>query len=106
MDMPSHRIRIGYSGGRDEASSSISALIDQPSRLARRQYWIIVIVPAATIAIGLLYLLVTPSQYTATATLLIDGSTLRVMQNQLQPQADIPLDTLQAGSLRRERAVG
>ena len=46
----------------------------------------------------LLYLLVTPAKYTATATLLIDSSTLRVLQNQLQPQGDIPLDTLQVGS--------
>jgi polysaccharide biosynthesis transport protein len=49
-------------------------------------------------ALGLLYLLVTPAKYTATATLLIDSSTLRVLQNQLQPQGDIPLDSLQVGS--------
>src|SRR4051812_25254234 len=98
MDMPLHRTRVNYSGGREEASSSMSALIDQLSGLARRQYRVILIVPAVAIAIGLLYLLVTPSQYTATATLLIDSSTLRVLQNQLQPQGDIPLDTLQVGS--------
>jgi succinoglycan biosynthesis transport protein ExoP len=55
-------------------------------------------VPALALAIGLVYLLVTPSQYTATATLLIDSTTLRVLQNQLQPQGDIPLDALQVGS--------
>jgi len=49
-------------------------------------------------ALGLLYLLVTPAKYTATATLLIDSSTLRVLQNQLQPQGDVPLDSLQVGS--------
>jgi polysaccharide biosynthesis transport protein len=42
--------------------------------------------------------MVTPAQYTATATMLIDSSTLRVLQNQLQPQGDIPLDALQVGS--------
>lgn len=98
MDMPLRRTRVNYSGGREEASSSMSALIDQLSGLARRQYRVILVVPAVAIAIGLLYLLVTPSQYTATATLLIDSSTLRVLQNQLQPQGDIPLDTLQVGS--------
>ena len=98
MDMPSHRTRVDYSDGRGDASSSISALIDQLSGLGRRKYWIILTVPAVAIAIGLLYLLVIPSQYTATATLLIDSSTLRVLQNQLQPQGDIPLDTLQVGS--------
>ena len=98
MDMPLHRTRVNYSGGREEASSSMSALIDQVSGLARRQYGSFSSCPAVAIAIGLLYLLVTPSQYTATATLLIDSSTLRVLQNQLQPQGDIPLDTLQVGS--------
>ncbi|MCP3368344.1 polysaccharide biosynthesis tyrosine autokinase [Bradyrhizobium cajani] len=84
--------------GRDEASGSMSALIDQVTGLARRQYRVFIIVPAVALAIGLLYLLVTPSQYTATTTLLIDSTTLRVLQNQLQPQGDVPLDTLQVGS--------
>ncbi|MBR0858741.1 polysaccharide biosynthesis tyrosine autokinase [Bradyrhizobium liaoningense] len=84
--------------GRDEASGSMSALIDQITGLARRQYRVFIIVPAMALAIGLLYLLVTPSQYTATTTLLIDSTTLRVLQNQLQPQGDVPLDTLQVGS--------
>nr|WP_283816417.1 polysaccharide biosynthesis tyrosine autokinase [Bradyrhizobium liaoningense] len=76
----------------------MSALIDQITGLARRQYRVFIIVPAMALAIGLLYLLVTPSQYTATTTLLIDSTTLRVLQNQLQPQGDVPLDTLQVGS--------
>ncbi|MFB9269365.1 polysaccharide biosynthesis tyrosine autokinase [Bradyrhizobium erythrophlei] len=98
MDMLPRRTRIDYGAGREEATTSMSALIDQLTGLARRQYWVFLIVPAVAIAIGLLYLLATPSQYTATATLLIDSSTLRVLQNQLQPQGDIPLDTLQVGS--------
>src|SRR5438270_124618 len=98
MDMLSHRARVDYHNGREDASRSMSALIDQLTGLARRQYLIFLIVPLAAIAIGLIYLLVTPAQYTATATLLIDSSTLRVLQNQLQPQGDVPLDALQVGS--------
>ncbi|MCS3730586.1 polysaccharide biosynthesis tyrosine autokinase [Bradyrhizobium betae] len=84
--------------GRDEASGSMAALIEQVTGLARRQYRVFLVVPAVALAIGLLYLLVTPAQYTATTTLLIDSTTLRVLQNQLQPQGDVPLDTLQVGS--------
>jgi succinoglycan biosynthesis transport protein ExoP len=98
MDMLPRRTRVDYHNGPEEASSSMSALIDGLSGLVRRQYRVFLIVPAVTIAIALLYLLVTPPQYTATTTLLIDSSTLRVLQNQLQPQGDVPLDTLQVGS--------
>ncbi|OAF02707.1 hypothetical protein AYJ54_25880 [Bradyrhizobium centrolobii] len=92
------RMQVDYGAGREQASSSMSTVIDQLTGLVRRQYRVFVIVPTAALALGLLYLLVTPSQYTATATLLIDSSTLRVLQNQLQPQGDVPLDTLQVGS--------
>ncbi|WP_200948600.1 MULTISPECIES: AAA family ATPase [unclassified Bradyrhizobium] len=90
------RPSINHAAG--EASGSMSALIEQLTGLARRQYRVFLIVPAAALTIGLLYLLLTPAQYTATATLLIDSTTLRVLQNQLQPQGDVPLDTLQVGS--------
>ena len=100
MDMLSRRTGGDYREAEGEASApaSISDLIERLTGLARRQYHVLLIGPAAAIAIGLLYLLITPAQYTATATLLIDSSTLRVLQNQLQPQGDIPLDTLQVGS--------
>lgn len=98
MNMLPHKTRIEYNGERDEASSSVAALIDQLTGLVRRQYRVFLALPAAALAVGVLYLLVTAPQYTATATLLIDSSTLRVLQNQQQPQGDIPLDTLQVGS--------
>jgi succinoglycan biosynthesis transport protein ExoP len=100
MDMLSRRTGGDYSDAEGEASApaSISDLIERLTGLARRQYHVLLIGPAAAIAIGLVYLLVTPAQYTATATLLIDSSTLRILQNQMQPQGDIPLDTLQVGS--------
>ena len=100
MDMLSRRAVGDYTDAAAEASApaSISDLIERLTGLARRQYHVFLIGPAIAIAIGLLYLLITPAHYTATATLLIDSSTLRVLQSQLQPQGDIPLDTLQVGS--------
>jgi succinoglycan biosynthesis transport protein ExoP len=102
MDTLSRRASIDYAddGAAREASVAepISAIIEQLTGFIRRQYHVFVIVPAAAIAFGLLYLLITPAQYSATATLLIDSSTLRVLQNQQQPQGDIPLDTIRVGS--------
>jgi succinoglycan biosynthesis transport protein ExoP len=100
MDMLAHRPGGDYgdAGAEANAPTSIGDLIERLAGLARRQYRVFLIGPAAAIALGLLYLLVTPAKYTATATLLIDSSTLRVLQNQLQPQGDIPLDSLQVGS--------
>ncbi|MES2194853.1 MAG: polysaccharide biosynthesis tyrosine autokinase [Pseudomonadota bacterium] len=100
MDMLSRRTGSDYNEaeGVDTAPTSLSDLIERLSGLARRQYHVLIICPAVAIAIGLVYLLITPSLYTATAMLLIDSSTLRVLQNQMQPQGDIPLDTLQVGS--------
>jgi polysaccharide biosynthesis transport protein len=101
MDVLSRGILIDHSGGDDakEASASMSSVIEQLTGFARRQYKVLIIGPAAAILLGLLYLLVTPLQYTATATLLIDSSRLRGLQSQLQPAlGDIPLDTLQVGS--------
>lgn len=99
MDMLSRRAGSDYSdAGEASAPISFSDLIERLRGLARRQSRVFLIGPAAAIAIGIVYLLVTPALYTATATLLIDSSTLRVLQSQLQPQGDIPLDTLQVGS--------
>jgi succinoglycan biosynthesis transport protein ExoP len=101
MDMLARRAGLDYDDAGDEASgapASMSALIDQLTGLVRRQHLVLLFGPAVAVALGLLYLLITAAQYTATATLLIDSSTLRVLQNQLQPQGDIPLDTLQIGS--------
>jgi succinoglycan biosynthesis transport protein ExoP len=100
MDMLSRRTGVDYSDARGEASAttSVSDLIERVTGLARRQYQVFLIGPAIAITIGLAYLLITPAQYAATTTLLIDSSALRVLQNQMQPQGDVPLDTLQVGS--------
>lgn len=98
MDMISRAARADYRNSGANAPDSLSALLERLTGLVRRQYRLLLIIPFAALVIGILYLLVTPPQYTATTTLLIDSSTLRVLQSQLQPQGDVPLDTLQVGS--------
>lgn len=99
MDMLSRNAASDYNdAGETSSATSISDLIERLTGLARRQYQVLLAGPAIAIAIGLVYLLVTPAQYTATTTLLIDANALRVLQNQSQPIGDIPLDTLQVGS--------
>jgi succinoglycan biosynthesis transport protein ExoP len=98
MDMLSRSTGVDHNDAEEEATASISALVEQLSGFARRQYQVFLIVTAVAVAVGFVYLLVTPAQYTASATLLIDSSSLRVLQSQLQPQGDVPLDTLQVGS--------
>ena len=79
-------------------AASMSTLIEQLTGFIRRQYQIFIVVPIAAVALGLIYLAVTPPLYTAATTVLIDGSALRALQNQLQPSGDAPLDTVQVGS--------
>jgi len=102
MDVRSRSTAVDYAdhGATADAAAavSMSALIDQLTGFVRRQYQVFAIVPAAAVALGALYLFITPAQYTATATLLIDSSPLRVLQNQQQQLGDIPLDTVQVGS--------
>ncbi|MBC9879341.1 AAA family ATPase [Bradyrhizobium sp. INPA01-394B] len=98
MDMISRAARADYRNSGADAPDSLSTLLERLTGLVRRQYRLLLAIPLAALAIGALYLVITPPQYTATTTLLIDSSTLRVLQNQLQPQGDVPLDTLQVGS--------
>ena len=100
MDMISRTARADYRNS--GAPDSLLTLLERLTGLVRRQYRLLLIIPFAAVVIGILYLVVTPPQYTATTTLLIDSSTLRVLQNQLQPQGDVPLDTLR--SVRRSRS--
>jgi polysaccharide biosynthesis transport protein len=81
-----------------DTSATIASAIERLTGFARRQRRVLILGPAAAVLVGLLYLLVIPSQYTATTTLLIDSNSLRVLQNQQQPVGDLPLDTLQVGS--------
>src|SRR5579871_2914870 len=90
----------GHAGGPqvEDAVPSISAIIEQLIQFVRRQRYVLAAGPALAILLGLFYLIITPSQYTATATILIDSNTLRVLQNQTQQLGDTPFDTVQVGS--------
>jgi len=98
MDMPSRGTGLDHYEATQDFAAPMAALIGYLTGVVRRQYLVFLAAPALAIAVGLAYLLIAPAQYTATATLLIDSSTLRVLQNQLQPLGDIPLDSLQVGS--------
>jgi polysaccharide biosynthesis transport protein len=102
MDVPPRRTGVDYfhNGSLDDSSAtaSISFLVEQLTGFVRRQFQVFIIVPIGAIVLGLLYLLVTPPQYSATASLLIDSHKLSVLQNLLQPAGEMPLDTAQVES--------
>ena len=81
-----------------DASISVSSMIEELIGFVRRQLRVLVIGPATALLLGLAYMLVTPSQYTATTTLLVDSSPLRVLQSQSQAPGNIPPDALQVAS--------
>lgn len=100
MDGSPRRIDQYDNGVAEDASAfaSISFVIEQLTGFVRRRYPIFLVVPACAILVGLLYVLATPPRYTATASLFIDSSKPRVLQNQLQPFGDPPLDAAQVES--------
>jgi polysaccharide biosynthesis transport protein len=73
---------------------SISELVEQIGGFLRRRYMIFAIVTGLSTGGGLVYLLTTPSEYTAHAVLMIDTSKLRVLQQQ-PSLGDVPLDSAQ-----------
>jgi succinoglycan biosynthesis transport protein ExoP len=76
-------------------SFSPKQLIEQSFEFGRRQYPLIVLIVACTVALGLLHLLTTPKLYTAHAMFLIDTSKVQVLQQQQQVIGELPLDTAQ-----------
>jgi succinoglycan biosynthesis transport protein ExoP len=77
-----------------EDSVSFSDYIEQVSGFVRRQFPIFVFITSCSIALGLVYLLTTPPSFSAHASLLIDSSKLRVLQQQDNPAvSDAPIDT-------------
>jgi exopolysaccharide transport family protein len=73
---------------------SISELVEQIGGFLRRRYTIFVVVTGLATGGGLVYLLATPSEYTAHAVLMIDTNKLRVLQQQ-PSLGDVPLDSPQ-----------
>lgn len=76
-------------------SDRVSELFEQGAGFLRRQYLLFVLITICSLALGVVYLAVTPPQYTAKAMVLIDSSKVRVLQQQQQALGDAPLDTAQ-----------
>ncbi|HVX77239.1 MAG TPA: polysaccharide biosynthesis tyrosine autokinase [Bradyrhizobium sp.] len=96
MDMP-----LNFKGGArfdreaSDDSFSVSDAIEELSGFVRRQFTIFVFITSCCLALGLVYLLTTPANFTSHAMLLIDSSKLRVLQQQDTPMTDVPIDTAQ-----------
>jgi succinoglycan biosynthesis transport protein ExoP len=76
-------------------SDRVSDFLDWCTGFLRRQYLVIAIATLCSVGFGLVYLVLTPPQYTAKAMILIDSSKVRVLQPQQQALGDAPLDTAQ-----------
>ena len=102
MDKLTRTADILASGGgplnSPQAMVSISEAIEDLTGFLRRQYPVFAIIIPAVLAAGLVYLAVVPAQYTAFATLLIDGNRVRVLQNQQPTISDAALDSAQVES--------
>nr|WP_050780987.1 AAA family ATPase [Bradyrhizobium sp. ORS 278] len=64
--------------------------------LIRRRRYTLLTGPAIGLIAGLSYLAIAPAQYTATATVLIDSSSMRALQTQAQAPGALGFDTTQA----------
>jgi polysaccharide biosynthesis transport protein len=80
---------------RPEDSFAIAELIEQLTGFIRRQFPIFLFITACSLALGLVYLITTPPNFTSHAMLLIDSSKLRILQQQQTPIGDVPIDTAQ-----------
>lgn len=80
------------------ATGSLSELVDRVAGFALRQYPVFVVVTACALALGVVYLIAAPPQYTATATLLIDSNKARALQGTQPSAAEMPLDAAQVDS--------
>lgn len=75
----------------DQAASS-AEVFARFTGFLRRQYRLILAVAAASLCLGVLYLIATPSSYTATASLIIDTRKNQLFQQQ-SVLGDIPIDS-------------
>ena len=80
------------------AEAALSETLKSILAFVRRQYAIIGSVAAIAIAMGFVYLFTTPPGYTATATMLIDTSNIR----QVQQQTTIPDSFIDSGTVESQ----
>jgi succinoglycan biosynthesis transport protein ExoP len=76
-------------------SFSTKEVVEQLLGFVRRQYPIMALILACSVALSLVYLLTTPRQYTAHAMFLIDTTRMQILQQQQQVIGELPLDTAQ-----------
>jgi polysaccharide biosynthesis transport protein len=76
-------------------SFSTKEVVEQLLGFVRRQYPIMALILACSLALSLVYLLTTPKLYTAHAMFLIDTTKMQVLQQQQQVIGELPLDTAQ-----------
>ena len=77
--------------GRPGQSNSLSQQLEQLFGLIRRQHLLIVVIIASAMALGFVYLKITPPTYAAHARLIIDSSKVRALQQQTMPGTYFPM---------------
>src|ERR1039458_7941048 len=82
--------------GFQRQSDSLARLLQQLTDLVRRQYLLIVVIIAFTMALGVVYLMITPPIYTAHAKLIMDSGKVRALQQQIVPGYYMPDNTAEA----------
>jgi polysaccharide biosynthesis transport protein len=85
-------------GGSHIEGSSLSETLSTITGTIRRQLPIFLVVVALSVSFGLLYLLTSPSRFTATATMVIDTHKIQLFQQQ-SVVGDMPID---AGTVQTE----
>ncbi|MGJ4997001.1 AAA family ATPase [Bradyrhizobium sp. HKCCYLS3077] len=81
-----------------DAARPLAAVVREVTALVRRRRHTLLAGPIIGLIAGLAYLVVSPAQFTATATVLVDSSSMRALQTQAQAPGAVGFDTTQAPS--------
>ena len=90
--LPSLDRAVAYAGAATDQVASSTEAVKGLLGFLHRQYRLILAIVAASLCFGLLYMIATPSSYTATATLIIDTRKNQLFQQQ-SVLGDIPIDS-------------
>jgi len=90
--LPSLDRAVAYAGAATHQATSPTEAVQGLLGFLQRQYRLILAIIAASLCLGLLYMIATPSSYTATATLIIDTRKNQLFQQQ-SVLGDIPIDS-------------
>src|ERR1700736_3767289 len=92
MLQPEYPASVESAGGLTEALPSVSETVESILGFFRRQYRVIAFATALAIALGFIYALTSPPNYTAIATMLIDTKKVQMFQQQSMFN-DMPIDS-------------